>query len=174
VWPRSPCEITCLYPDSPRRSPPQKTDCGRESHAILGLIITTRPALALQVAYLYTKVRSEFGKHCSFKDEPAKLIAIVPVGLQANGAALSTIGRLDDWLLVVGSFKSLAFTMLTLSHVHHATRGLSTTPQCTETSHRPRIPLSSWGRAAHSDVHSSGATPTHCASGPPVRAVRMP
>lgn len=31
-----------------------------------------------QVAYLYTKVRSEFGKHCSFKDVPAFLLETVP------------------------------------------------------------------------------------------------
>lgn len=34
--------------------------------------------LLLQVAYLYTKVRSEFGKHCSFKDVPAFLLETVP------------------------------------------------------------------------------------------------
>ena len=28
----------------------------------------------MEVAYLYTKVRSEFGKHCQFKDEPATII----------------------------------------------------------------------------------------------------
>ena len=31
-----------------------------------------------QVAYLYTKVRSEFGKHCAFKDVPAFLLETVP------------------------------------------------------------------------------------------------
>lgn len=41
----------------------------------------TQSALACfspQVAYLYTKVRSEFGKHCSFKDVPAFLLETVP------------------------------------------------------------------------------------------------
>ncbi|CAM9744463.1 unnamed protein product [Ascophyllum nodosum] len=32
----------------------------------------------MEVAYLYTKVRSEFGKHCSFKDVPAFLLQTVP------------------------------------------------------------------------------------------------
>jgi len=32
----------------------------------------------MEVAYLYTKVRTEFGKHCQFKDEPATLLECIP------------------------------------------------------------------------------------------------
>lgn len=47
----------------------------------LVLLVTSHhlfSGLPPQVAYLYTKVRSEFGKHCSFKDVPAFLLETVP------------------------------------------------------------------------------------------------
>jgi dynein intermediate chain 2 len=45
----------------------------------MSLVVFVALAVFAQVAYLYTKARSEFGKHCNFKDEPAKLLATVPV-----------------------------------------------------------------------------------------------
>lgn len=47
--------------------------------APMSLVVFVALAVFAQVAYLYTKARSEFGKHCNFKDEPAKLLATVPV-----------------------------------------------------------------------------------------------
>lgn len=46
----------------------------------VGTAVTNKACFSIfpQVAYLYTKVRSEFGKHCSFKDVPAFLLETVP------------------------------------------------------------------------------------------------
>lgn len=32
----------------------------------------------MDVAYLYTKTRSEFGKHCGFEDVPARVLKTIP------------------------------------------------------------------------------------------------
>lgn len=52
----------------------------------------------IQVAYLYTKVRSEFGKQCSFKEVPAFLLETVPCSTEYDNnyvARNPSIAELD-------------------------------------------------------------------------------
>eukprot|EP00903_Cladosiphon_okamuranus_P016093 g14855.t1 len=52
----------------------------------------------MEVAYLYTKVRSEFGKHCSFKDVPAFLLETVPCSTEYDDSYVTrnpSVAELD-------------------------------------------------------------------------------